>query len=130
MTNIIHDTWVSKVRNYEVDYQGVVNNAVYFNYLDNARAILLDKIGLNVNELATKNINIVMIKTEIFFKKSLKSGDNFHVKTTFSRIGKFKFNFSQKIYLKDNDERIYTTAESIAASVDASGKPVFIEEIS
>ena len=71
-----------------------------------------------------------MIKTEIFFKKSLKSGDNFHVKTTFSRIGKFKFNFSQKIYLKDNDERIYTTAESIAASVDASGKPVFIEEIS
>lgn len=120
--------WESKVRNYEVDYQGIVNNANYFHYLDHARANLFKKLNVSVNELAKKNINAVLMKTEINFKKALKADDEYVVRTSVSRESRFKIKFIQTIMLKNNPETICVTAESIVASIDASGRPVVIKE--
>ncbi|MDF3055727.1 MAG: thioesterase superfamily protein [Gammaproteobacteria bacterium] len=128
MMDVSQDMWESTVRNYEVDYQKIVNNANYFHYFDNARAIFLKKIGLDVNELSNNGINIVLVKTEIIFKKSLKHNDEFIVKTTLSRISRFKFKFVQEIFLKGDDNReVYAFSESVAASISTSGKPLIID---
>lgn len=52
--------WSSEVRNYEIDYQGIVNNANYFHYLDQARSNYLESIGINLKKFADKNLNILM----------------------------------------------------------------------
>lgn len=115
--------WTAEVRDYEVDYQGIVNNAHYFHYFDHARAVYSQKIlGLNVQECADNNINIILLKTEILFKFPLKYGDVFCVTSRVNRISRFKFQFKQEIYIEPN-KKISAESQSIIASITKDGKP-------
>ena len=49
------------VRDYECDMQGVVNNAVYQNYLEHARHEFLKLHGLDFAVLAKAGINLVVV---------------------------------------------------------------------
>ena len=44
-----------EVRDYECDLQGIVNNAVYQNYLEHARHQLLKSIGVDFAEVITSD---------------------------------------------------------------------------
>lgn len=122
--------WYTEVRNYEVDYQGIVNNANYFHYFDNARSMYLKNMcGLDLKESAERGINIVLVKTEIFFKASLTLGNQFYVESYFSRISRFKYKVIQTIYRCD-DNKIMATADSIIASITKEGKPCIFQELS
>ncbi len=63
------------VRDYECDLQGVVNNAVYQNYLEHARHEYLKSIGIDFAALAAQKINLVVVRVEIDYKASLTSGE-------------------------------------------------------
>ncbi|HVV69457.1 MAG TPA: thioesterase family protein [Gammaproteobacteria bacterium] len=119
--------WESEVRNYEIDYQGIVGNAIYFNYLDEARAKYLQQLDVSVVKYALENKNIVLVKTDINFKRSLRYGDSFCVLSKLSRISRFKFLFDQTIILKSSDQ-IMVTAESVIACVNREGKPCAIDQ--
>ena len=54
-----------KVRDYECDLQGVVNNAVYQNYLEHARHEFLLSRGIDFSALAREGINLVVIRAEL-----------------------------------------------------------------
>src|SRR5690348_10759416 len=86
-----------QVRDYECDMQGIVNNAVYLNYLEHARHEALNHLGLNFKTLIDQQINFVAIRIEIDYKKMLKSSDHFTVLTTFSKTSKLKYLCSQTI---------------------------------
>jgi acyl-CoA thioester hydrolase len=59
-----------KVRDYELDMQGIVNNSVYFNYLEHARHEYLITKGVDVAALAKEGINLVLVRSEIDYKAS------------------------------------------------------------
>ena len=69
------------VRDYELDLQGIVNNAVYLNYLEHARHEFLKSKGLDFNELHLQGYDAVVVRSEVDYKKSLRSGDEFTVET-------------------------------------------------
>jgi acyl-CoA thioester hydrolase len=69
-----------KVRDYECDMQGIVNNSVYLSYLEHARHEFLASKGIIFKELVDKDIILMASRIEIDFKSSLKSGDVFSVK--------------------------------------------------
>lgn len=118
--------WRSAVRNYEIDYQGIVGNAVYLNYLDQARAIFLDDFKVDICGYAALNKNIVLVNTSIHYKKSLKYGDYFSVHSELFRVSRFKFLFEQKILLEPGLD-VILEAKSIIACVDSQGKPCTID---
>jgi len=127
--NTNYSVWHSEVRNYELDYQRIVNNAVYFNYLDYARAIYLKQFNFDDVKAAESAINIVLIDTHIRYIKSLISGDKFYVDTKLVRTSKLKFVFKQKIIL-DSSEELILEADSIACCVDArTGKVCLSDEL-
>src|SRR5512143_3503993 len=74
------------VRDYECDLQGVVNNAVYQNYLEHARHEYLKSIGIDFAALTAQRINLVVTRVEIDYKFSLTSGDRFVVEVRPVRI--------------------------------------------
>lgn len=115
------------VRDYECDLQGVVNNAVYQNYLEHARHVFLKEQGIDFAALAREGVNLVVIRAELDYKGSLTSGDSFTVKTSFVRKSRLKFLFVQEI-VRQSDGKTLLNAEITGAAVNAQGRP-FIPEV-
>jgi acyl-CoA thioester hydrolase len=111
-----------KVRDYECDIQGIVNNAVYMNYLEHARHEYLLAQGINFAELAKQNINLVVIRAELDYKFPLKSGDKFWIGVNFELSG-IRLVFKQDIY-RSEDDKLILKANVIGTSVNEKGKPI------
>lgn len=90
-----------KVRDYECDLQGIVNNANYQHYLEHARHELLLSKGVSFAELHQQGIDAVVSAITMRFKCPLKSGDEFVVKSYYEHEG-FKYIFYQDIYRKSD----------------------------
>lgn len=88
------------VRDYECDVQGIVNNAVYQNYLEHARHEFLHGIGLNFIRLHDDGIDAVVTRIEMDYKLPLKSRDVFIVKLGMHKQGRIRFVFDQAIVRK------------------------------
>ena len=117
-----------EVRDYECDLQGIVNNAVYQNYLEHARHQFLKSLGIDFAEVTERGIYIVVVRAEIDYRRSLKSGDTFWVGIDVRRISRLKFAFLQKIFRAPDDE-LMVTAKIIGAAISANGRPVLPEDI-
>ena len=92
-----------KVRDYECDTQGHVNNANYQHYFEVARHEFLEKVGLNFHILHLQGIDAVAASVHIRYKIPLIGMDKF--KCTISRIDKVsvKYIFHQEIIrIEDN----------------------------
>jgi len=117
-----------KVRDYECDLQGVVNNSVYSNYLEHARHEFLLSRGVNFAALAQQNINLVVTRAELDYKLSLQSGDVFWVGLNLDRPSKLRFAFRQDIY-RSADNKLALQAVITGTAVNERGRPFFPEAL-
>jgi acyl-CoA thioester hydrolase len=118
-----------KVRDYECDIQGIVNNAVYQNYLEHARHEFLEYVGLNFAKMHDEGIDAMVIRIEIDYKFPLKSGEEFVVKLKTAREGNLKFIFFQDIY-RLSDQKPIVKGKVVAVCVNnANGRPVAPPEL-
>lgn len=86
-----------KVRDYECDLQGVVNNSNYQRYMEHTRHEYMESLGENFGQLHEKGVDAFVSKVEIKFKHSLRSGDRFLSCLNLKREG-IKLVFEQHIY--------------------------------
>jgi acyl-CoA thioester hydrolase len=118
-----------KVRDYECDIQGIVNNAVYQNYLEHTRHEFLEHVGLNFAKMHDEGIDAVVIRVEIDYKSPLKSGDRFVCKVNVAREGNLKFVFLQDIY-RLPDMKLIVKGKVTAVTINAqTGRPVAPREL-
>jgi len=115
-----------KVRDYECDLQGVVNNSVYQNYLEHTRHEFLNSIGLDFAELFKRGIMAVVARADIQYKTPLKSGDEFICRMNARKEG-IKYLFYQDIY-RLPDEKVSVKAIITAVTV-VNGKLGISEEL-
>jgi acyl-CoA thioester hydrolase len=116
--------WVSEVRDYEVDFQGIVNNAIYFHYLAQARALHLEKMGFDIVKANIEGIKAVLIESNIKFLKPLKYKDIFLVKTHLKRISKLRFLFIQEILNKNTNEICVKSENLTCCVLSKNNKPI------
>ncbi|WP_404342380.1 acyl-CoA thioesterase [Pseudoalteromonas mariniglutinosa] len=117
-----------KVRDYECDVQGIVNNSVYFNYLEHARHEFLHAQGINFAKLAEDKINLVVLRSEMDYKSSLRPGDAFYVVVKLERVSRLKFGFRQTVYRKA-DQKVMLQALVIGTALNEKGRPFLLAEI-
>lgn len=86
-----------KVRDYECDLQGIVNNANYQHYLEHARHEFLLTRGLSFSQLHSQGIDAVVARITMEFKQSLRSCDEYIVRTDVAKEN-VRYVFWQKIY--------------------------------
>jgi acyl-CoA thioester hydrolase len=118
-----------KVRDYECDVQGIVNNAVYMNYLEHARHEFFLAQGIDFVELAKPNINLVVVRAELDYKFPLKSGDKFWIAVNFENLSAIRFAFKQDIY-RSEDDKLILKAKIIGTSLNEKGKPISLINVS
>lgn len=116
------------VRDYECDLQGVVNNAVYQNYLEHARHEYLKSIGIDFAALAAQGINLVVTRVEIDYKLSLTSGDRFVVEVKPVRISPVRLGFNQEIR-RLPDAKVIIMALVTGTALNAKGRPQLPKEL-
>ncbi len=110
------------VRDYECDLQGVVNNAVYQNYLEHARHEYLKSISIDFAALAAEGINLVVVRVELDYKLSLTSGDRFVVEVRPERLSPVRIGFHQDIY-RLPDRKLVIRGLVTGTALNAKGRP-------
>ncbi|GGO77863.1 thioesterase [Marinobacterium nitratireducens] len=117
-----------QVRDYELDMQGIVNNGVYFNYLEHARHEYLLAKGVDFAALTRDGIHLVVVRSELDYKASLKSGDRFAVEVTTERLGKVRFGFRQRVIRLD-DGKTVLEGLVIGTALNERGRPYIAPSI-
>ena len=103
-----------KVRDYECDLQGIVNNANYQHYIELTRHEFLTSTGISFAKLHAEGIDPVAARLSMAFKTPLKSGDEFIAKLYLKKEG-IKYVFYQDIFrLPDNKPVIKSTVETVS----------------
>lgn len=117
-----------EVRDYECDLQGIVNNAVYQNYLEHTRHVFLKQNGLDFADLARRGVNLVVVRIELDYLYPLRSGNRFEVRLTTERISRLRFGFNQEIF-RLPDEKPILRAKVIGTALNQRGRPELPAEV-
>lgn len=86
-----------RVRDYEVDSQGIVNNAVYLHYLEHTRHEFCREAGTSFRAMQQAGIDPVLRSVEIEYLHPLTLGQDMVSKLALRREGA-RFVFIQDIY--------------------------------
>ena len=101
-----------KVRDYECDLQGIVNNANYQHYIEHTRHEFLLSRGISFAALHEQGIDAVVARLNMAFKQPLRSGDEFISRLALRKNG-LRYVFQQDIYRYPDEKPV------IKATVDA-----------
>ncbi len=122
-------TWQGEVRDNEVDLQGIVNNSNYFIYMAHTRHKFIKLLGIDFAKFSAEGFNLVLIHTDISFKDSLKSGDEFIVTCALEPKGKIRLIFNQEV-IRKSDNKVITVAANTATCLNTkTGRPEFPPEL-
>lgn len=110
------------VRDYECDFQGIVNNANYQHYLEHARHLFMHEFGLDPVKMHLDGVDAVVAHIEIDYRNSLRSGDAFTVKVGVHKKGNIRLIFDQQI-IRKVDSKVIIDAEVTCALV-RNGRPI------
>ena len=112
-----------KVRTYECDSNGHVNNANYLNYLEYARYELLRDVGFDYLAMMEAGYGIYVAKIEIEYKKPAFTDDELLIKSRPLKKGAVSGVIAQEILRGDD---LLVEAKVTWAFVDSKGVPTRI----
>ncbi len=98
-----------RVRNYEVDWQGIVHNAVYLLYFEIGRVEYLKQIGavLDLNSVRGRS-KVVLVRNEIDYLSSLTFDEQLFVRTRISTIRNSSFLMEGMLLRKESGQAVST----------------------
>jgi len=116
-----------EVRDHECDLQGVVNNAVYQNYLEHARHRFLLDHGVDFVALSREGRQLVLVRAELDYRRSLRPQDRFRVETRVAMEGRLRMVFHQRVVGWTGI--VHLEARMVGAMVGPSGRPMAAPDV-
>jgi len=112
------------VRTYELDSFGHVNNAVYLNYIEEARSEYLRSVGLSFHDFARHNVQLVIIEAHIRYLSPARYGDVVVVAGRFRDVKAASLVVDYRL-TEQASGRLLATAETRGAFISPqTGKPI------
>ncbi len=116
-----------KVRAYECDFYGHVNNAIYLNYLEFARMEVLETLGLSLRKLKEQGVALVIHRIDISYKFPAVLDDILQIRTTVKSHTNTICTFRQEIF-RAADEKLLAAADVTWVCTNLAGRPIRIPQ--
>lgn len=101
-----------KVRDYEVDSQGIVNNANYQHYLEHTRHMFCEQAGVSFRDMHAAGIDPVVRRIEIDYLRPLGLGDSMVSRIVLFRQGPM-FVFRQDIFTPEGEPVVHAMVDIV-----------------
>ncbi len=76
---------------FDTDCGGVVSNIAYLRFIEIARTLLAEKLGLALTEMAENHRYPVVVRTEIDYRRAAKLGDQLVIEGWLERVERVRF---------------------------------------
>lgn len=116
-----------KVRRYETDSFGHVNNAVYLNYLEEAGCNTMEQLGFPVAALKQQGIIILLKKATLDFKSPATYGDTLTIESWLIDLQQASGTWRHEVY--NQDRKLILVADDMGVFLStATGRPIRIPD--
>ena len=104
------------VRDYELDSEGIVNNAIYLHYLEHTRHAFVKQEGIPFGSLTRDGLIPVVRRMTIDYHTPLRSGEVMLSRLWIEREGA-RFIFYQDIFNKASGATVVNAVDDLAAHI-------------
>lgn len=101
---------------FDTDVGGVVHNIAYLRFIETARTLLAEQLGLPLVEMAETKRYPVVVRTEIDYRRGAKLGDVLAVESWLDRVDRVRFWCAFKI-VRPNDDALIVECRQMLALV-------------
>lgn len=105
---------------FDTDCGGVVHNLAYLRFVEVARTLLAERLGLALTEMAKTQKYPVVVRTEIDYRRAAKLGDRLLVEGWLDRLERVRFWCAFRI-LRPVDEELIAECRQMLALIEMPG---------
>ena len=116
-----------KVRSYELDSFGHVNNGAYASYLEVARCDYLEQICLSFNDFHRLEKFPVIAHVEIDYRKPAYFGDILTISAKTEKMTEKSITLAYEIH--NSDSCLIAEAKTVMVFVNSDGKPTIMPDV-
>jgi acyl-CoA thioester hydrolase len=113
---------------FDTDCGGVVSNIAYLRFIEIARTLLAEKLGLALAEMAETQRYPVVVRTEIDYRRGAKLGDRLVIEGWLDKVERARFGCAFHITRPNDNALIAECRQSLALIAMPEGKLLRLPE--
>lgn len=113
---------------FDTDCAGVVHNIVYLRFIEVARTLLAEQLGMGLVDMASSQTFPVVVRTEIDYRRPARLGDKLVVHGWLESVERLRFWCGFEIRRPADDTVIATSRQMLAVIQMPAAKPVRLPE--
>ena len=113
---------------FDTDCAGVVHNISYLRFIEIARTLLAEQLGMGLVDMAASQRFPVVVRTEIDYKRPAKLGDKLIVHGALESVDRLRFWCSFEIRRPADGALIAVSRQMLAVVQVPPGKPIRLPE--
>jgi YbgC/YbaW family acyl-CoA thioester hydrolase len=106
-----------RVMFFDTDCGGVVHNIAYLRFVEIARTLLAEELGLGLSEMAESQKYPVVVRTEIDYRKGARLGDRLRVEGWLDQLERVRFWCAFRI-VRPQDEALIVECRQMLALIE------------
>ena len=99
---------------FDTDCGGVIHNLAYLRFVETARTIMAEQMGMRLREMAEEGLYPVVLRTEIDYLSPGKFGDRIIVRGGVSEVGRVRFWVEFEVVRVDDGTILTKSRQSLA----------------
>lgn len=99
---------------YDTDCAGVVHNIAYLRFIEEARTLMAEKMGMPLRQMVETGLYPVVLRTEIDYRSPGKVGERLHVRGGVSELGRVRFWVDFEVVRPEDGTVLVSCRQSLA----------------
>ena len=99
---------------FDTDCGGVIHNLAYLRFVETARTVMAEQMGMRLAEMAAEGLYPVVLRTEIDYLSPGKFGDRIIVRGGVSEVGRVRFWVEFEVVRADDGTVLTKSRQSLA----------------